>query len=99
MLLDAGAPTEVKNRRGRLPLTHAIFENKEAIVQLQLCDSWPSFDSLLHFTMTVSSLAVLKLLLDHFEKVTKSTKGSFQNTFQLPRKPCEVPSDTANSPR
>ena len=84
MLLYAGASTEVKNRRGRVPLTHAIFENKETVVQLllekgakpQLCNFWPSFDRLLHFTMTVSSLAVLKALLDYFEKVIKSTKGS-----------------------
>ena len=92
MLLDAGASTEVKNRSGRLPLTHAIIEKKEAVVQLllekgaepQLCDFWPSFDSLLHFTMTVSSLAVLKVLLDHFEKVIKSTKGSLPKYIPTP---------------
>ena len=92
MLLDAGASTEVKNRWGRPPLTNAIFENKEAVVQLllekgakpQLCDCWPNFDSLLLFTMTISSLAVLKVLLDHFEKVIKSTKGSLPKYIPTP---------------
>ena len=89
ILLNAGASTEVKNRRGRLPLTQAIFEKKEAVVRLllekgakpQLCDFWSSFDSLLSFTMTVSSLAILKALLEHFEKVTKSAKGSLSEMY------------------
>ena len=89
ILLNAGASTEVKNRRGRLPLTQAIFKKKEAVVRLllekgakpQLCDFWSSFDSLLSFTMTVSSLAILKALLEHFEKVTKSAKGSLSEMY------------------
>ena len=89
VLLNAGASTEVENRRGRLPLTQAIFDKKEAVVRLLLEKgakpqlSYKS-DSLLNFTMTVSSLAVLKALLGHLEKATKSAKGSLLEYIPTP---------------
>ena len=94
LLLDAGASTEVMNRRELSPLTHAIFEQEEAVVQLlldkgakpQLCHHWSRFNSLLHFTMTHSSLAVLQVLLGYFDKVLKSASGPLLEGIPTPTK-------------
>ncbi len=92
LLLDAGASTEVMDRRRLLPLTRAIFEEKEAVVQLlldkgakpQLCCFWSHSDSLLDFTIMHSSLAVLQVLLEYFDKVIKSANDPLSKGIPTP---------------
>ena len=92
LLLDAEAITEVKNARGSLALTHAIFEERVKVVRLllhkgakpQLCNLWSPYGSLLAFTMTHSSLAVLRILLKHFDKVIESANDPLPEGIPTP---------------
>jgi ankyrin repeat protein len=82
LLLDAGASTEVPTRRGRSILSEAIFCERPDAVRLlldygastQLPPYWGHYDNLLVFTLSISSPAVLRVLLQYFEKVRENIK-------------------------
>lgn len=82
LLLDAGASTEVPTTRRRSILSEAVFCERPDAVRLlleygastQLPPYWGHYDNLLVFTLSMSSPAVLKVLLQHFEKVRENIK-------------------------
>jgi ankyrin repeat protein len=94
LLLEAGASTEAKDRRGRLPLTSAIYSEEAAVVQLlldwgakpQLCDYWSYYDSLLAFTIRLSTPDVLKVLLRYYDRAIKSANGPLPEGIPTPTK-------------
>ena len=80
LLLDAGASPEV---RGRSTLSESIYWERPEPVRLlleygaptRLSHIWNYYNSILEFTLSRSSPAVLTVLLKHFEKLRKNIKA------------------------